>query len=64
MQSENPNVRVIFQNFPLEKLHPWALRAALYVDCLKTNSDVAWKFIDTVYAHQEEIKLKTRRRAC
>lgn len=41
IQSENPNVRVIFQNFPLEKLHPWAFRAALYVDCLKTNSDVA-----------------------
>jgi protein-disulfide isomerase len=55
MQSENPDVRVVFQNFPLEKLHPWALRAALYVDCLKSNSDVAWKFIDTVYAHQEEI---------
>jgi protein-disulfide isomerase len=59
MQSENPNVRVIFQNFPLEKLHPWALRAALYVDCLKTNSDVAWKFIDGVYSHQEEIKPET-----
>lgn len=54
IQAENPDVRVIFQNFPLEKLHPWALRAALYVDCLKT-SDVAWKFIDTVYEHQGEI---------
>jgi protein-disulfide isomerase len=59
MQSENPNVRVIFQNFPLEKLHPWALRAALYVDCLKSQNDVAWKFIDTVYQHQEEIKPET-----
>jgi protein-disulfide isomerase len=59
IQAENPNVRVIFQNFPLEKLHPWAFRAALYVDCLKSNSDVAWKFIDTVYAHQDEIKTET-----
>ena len=55
IQTEYPDVRVIFQNFPLEKVHPWALRAALYVYCLKSNSDVAWKFIDTVYAHQEEI---------
>lgn len=55
MQTENPNVRVIFQNFPLEKLHPWAARAALYVDCLKTNDAVAWKFIDGVYEHQQEI---------
>lgn len=55
MQSENPNVRVVFQNFPLEKLHPWALRAAKYVDCLKASNDVAWKFIDTVYEHQADI---------
>jgi protein-disulfide isomerase len=55
MQAEDPDVRVVFQNFPLEKVHPWALRAALYVDCLKSNSDVAWKFIDTVYEHQGEI---------
>ncbi len=55
MQSENPNVRVIFQNFPLEKLHPWALRASKYVDCLKANSDIAWKFIDSVYEHQADV---------
>ncbi len=55
LQTENPNVRVIFQNFPLEKLHPWAAQAALYVDCLKTNDAVAWKFIDGVYEHQQEI---------
>lgn len=56
MQAENQNVRVIFQNYPLEKLHPWAFRAALYVDCLKSTNDVAWKFIDTVYEHQADIK--------
>lgn len=55
MQSENPNVRVIFQNFPLEKVHPWALRASEYVECLKSGDDIAWKFIDTVYEHQAEI---------
>ncbi len=55
MQAENPNVRVIFQNFPLEKMHPWALRASKYVDCLKANGDVAWKFIDTVYEHQSDV---------
>lgn len=55
MQKENPDVRVIFANFPLEKVHPWSFRAALYVDCLKSDGDVAWKFIDTVYEHQGEI---------
>jgi protein-disulfide isomerase len=55
IQAENPNVKVVFQNFPLEKLHPWAFRASTYVDCLKSNGDLAWKFIDTVYEHQGEI---------
>jgi protein-disulfide isomerase len=55
IQAENPNVKVVFQNFPLEKLHPWAFRASTYVDCLKSNNDVAWKFIDTVYGHQGDV---------
>ena len=59
IQAENPNVHVIFQNFPLEKVHPWAFRAALYVDCMKSTPDIAWKFIDTVYAHQDDVKPET-----
>lgn len=52
----SPNARLVFQNFPLEQIHPWAMPAARYVDCLaRTNNDGAWTFIQAVYTHQGEI---------
>ncbi|HLI63743.1 MAG TPA: thioredoxin domain-containing protein [Terriglobales bacterium] len=53
---EEPKVRLIFQNYPLDQIHPWALTAAKYVDCLtRENNQAAVKFIATTYEHQEEI---------
>ena len=53
---EEPKAKLIFQNFPLETLHKWALLGAKYVDCLgRENNGVVWKFISTVYEHQGEI---------
>ncbi len=53
---EEPKARLIFQNFPLEQIHKWALIGAKYVDCLgRQNNDLAWKFIALVYDHQVEI---------
>lgn len=51
-----PNTRLVFQNFPLEQIHPWAGQAARYVDCLqRSNNDATWTFITAVYSHQGEI---------
>jgi protein-disulfide isomerase len=51
-----PNAKLIFQSFPLEELHPWALQAAEKLDCLgRANNDQAWTFITAVYSHQGEI---------
>jgi protein-disulfide isomerase len=53
---EEPKVKLVFQNYPLEQLHKWALTAAKYVDCLgRQNHEAVWKFIATVYDHQSEI---------
>ena len=53
---EEPKVRLVFQNLPLEQIHKWAMPAAKYVDCLgRQNNDAAVKFIATVYDHQSEI---------
>ncbi len=53
---EEPKVKLIFENYPLEQIHKWAMPAAKYVDCLAhENNDVAWKFISTTYDHQSEI---------
>jgi protein-disulfide isomerase len=53
---EEPKVKLIFQNFPIESIHKWAMTGAKYIDCLgRQNNDVVWKFISTVYEHQSEV---------
>jgi protein-disulfide isomerase len=60
LMQEEPKAKLIFQNFPLETLHKWALLGAKYVDCLgRDSNDVVWKFIGTVYEHQGEITADT-----
>jgi len=56
LMKDEPKARLIFQNYPLETIHKWAMTAAKYVDCLaRDNNDAAWKFIATVYDHQSEV---------
>ena len=56
LMQEEPKVRLIFQNYPLEQIHKWALTAAKYLDCLaRQNNEAVWKFIATTYDHQSEI---------
>ncbi len=53
---EEPKVKLVFQNYPLEQIHKWALTGAKYLDCLgRQNNEAVWKFIATVYDHQSEI---------
>jgi protein-disulfide isomerase len=57
---EEPKAKLVFQNFPLETLHKWALLGAKYVECIgKEKNDVVWKFIGTVYDNQGEITADT-----
>jgi protein-disulfide isomerase len=56
LMEEEPKVRLVFQNFPLESIHKWAMTGAKYVDCLgRSSNDVVWQFIGLVYDHQVEI---------
>ena len=57
LMQEEPKARLVFQNFPLEQIHKWALTGAKYVECLgQANNDAVWKFIASVYDHQAEVK--------
>ena len=57
---EEPKLKLIFQNFPLESVHKWALLGAKYVDCVsREGNDQAIKFIATVYEHQGEVTAET-----
>lgn len=55
MLKENPDIRFVSQNFPLPS-HNWAMKAALYADCVaRASNDAYWKFVDGVFAAQNEI---------
>lgn len=51
-----PEVRVVFKDFPLESLHPWARTAALAGRCAYAQDPKAfWKVYDLIYDQQEVI---------
>lgn len=53
--SEEKNVRLIFQNYPLPS-HDWAAKAAAYADCMgRSSNDAFWKYIGSVFENQAQI---------
>jgi protein-disulfide isomerase len=56
MLPKYPQVRVVFKDFPLETLHPWARTAALAGRCAYNQNPAAfWKMYDLIYDQQEII---------
>jgi protein-disulfide isomerase len=56
MLANFPQVRVVFKDFPLESLHPWARTAALAGHCAYEQDPKAfWKVYDLIYDQQELI---------
>jgi len=53
--AQEPDVRFVFQNFPLP-VHSWADKAAGYVDCIgRTSGDAVWTFIQKTFEDQANI---------
>jgi protein-disulfide isomerase len=49
-------VRVVYLDFPLTDIHPWAMHAAVDANCLAPASVAGyWNFVDYVHAHASEI---------
>jgi protein-disulfide isomerase len=49
-------VRVVFKDFPLEQIHPWARTAAIAGRCAYQQDPAAfWKMYDLIYDNQEII---------
>jgi protein-disulfide isomerase len=56
-------VKVIYKDYPLTEIHPWANRAALDSDCLAVqNGDAYWDFADYVHSNQASITGKEEHR--
>ena len=50
------DVRVIFKDFPIDSLHPWASAAAEAAHCVGNEKpDAFWAFHDWIFQHQAEI---------
>jgi protein-disulfide isomerase len=59
--ADEPNARFVFQQFPLTQMHHWAFVAAEYGECVHQQNPAAfWKFVDSVYAAQEQITSDTQ----
>jgi protein-disulfide isomerase len=52
------DVRVIFEDFPIDSLHPWARAAAEASHCLSDgNAELFWAYHDWIFQHQGEINV-------
>ncbi len=56
LPSYSGKIRVVFKDFPLEQLHPWARTAAIAGRCAYQQDPKAfWKMYDFIYDNQEII---------
>jgi protein-disulfide isomerase len=51
-------VLFIYKDYPLEEVHPWAVRAAVDANCLSAqNADAYWEYADYLHANQQAMQL-------
>lgn len=51
------DVRLVFKDFPLTQIHPWAMQASLLGRCLvkRYGDESFWAYHDWVFANQQEL---------
>jgi protein-disulfide isomerase len=54
LKAYGDKVRIIYKDFPLVEIHPWAMHAAIDGNCLAAqNNDAYWEFADYVHSNQQ-----------
>jgi protein-disulfide isomerase len=49
-------IKIVYVDFPLNSIHPWAMHAAIDANCLAAqNNDAYWEFADRVHGNQQSI---------
>ena len=52
----NPDIRLVYKNFPLTDLHPWAMTAAIAAQCTyQQHPDAFWKIHNAIFDAQDVI---------
>jgi protein-disulfide isomerase len=55
-QRYGDKVRIVYKEFPLDNIHPWAMRAAVDVECMAAQSPTGyWNLVDYIHAHASDI---------
>jgi protein-disulfide isomerase len=56
VEKDYPRVRIVFKDFPLSQIHPWAETAAIGAHCAFQQSPQAfWKIHDLIFDNQDSI---------
>lgn len=57
LKTYGDRIKVVYKDFPLKEIHPWAERAAIDSECLaKVDGSAYWDFADYVHANGREIQ--------
>ncbi|HET7873489.1 MAG TPA: thioredoxin domain-containing protein [Terriglobales bacterium] len=56
LQQYGDRVKVIYKDYPLIEIHPWAMHAAIDGNCLaEQNNEAYWQYADYVHANQKQV---------
>jgi protein-disulfide isomerase len=56
LKTYGDRVKLVYKDFPLTEIHPWAVHAAVNANCLASqNADAFWEFADYAHANQKQI---------
>jgi protein-disulfide isomerase len=56
MKEYGNRIKFVYVDYPLEKIHPWAMHAAIDANCLAAQNPTAyWNFVDYIYANQKTV---------
>jgi protein-disulfide isomerase len=49
-------IKIVYKDYPLQEIHPWAMHAAVDANCLAGLSAPAyWQYVDFVHSHGQDI---------
>jgi protein-disulfide isomerase len=56
LKAYDGRVKIIYKDYPLVEIHPWAMHAAVDANCLAAqNNDAYWDYADYVHGNQKEV---------
>jgi protein-disulfide isomerase len=49
-------IKIVYKDYPLIEIHPWALHAAIDANCLASqNSTAYWNYVDYLHTHGDDV---------